>query len=62
MEFKVRGKQQTFAAAFEKAVEQLEQNEYRTELVQRGASPMFEYTVVFSGKKVSVRAYIPKQA
>jgi len=55
MEFKVPLGKETPEQALVKAAEQVRKRQYATDLVAAGASPIYEYAMVFDGKQVWVK-------
>ncbi len=55
MEFKVPLGKETPEQALVKAAEQVRNRKYATDLVAAGASPVYEYTMVFNGKQAWVK-------
>lgn len=59
LEFKVGKKGETLEHALQEALKQLQKKEYDTELKERGAYPIYQYGVAFSGKHVRVNTFSP---
>jgi hypothetical protein len=55
MEFKVPSRKETPEQALVKAAEQVRDRKYATELIAAGASPVYEYAMVFDGKQAWVK-------
>ena len=55
MEFKVVKKGKTPQATLKEAWQQMKEKQYNTELQERGAHPIIEYAIAFSGKRAFVK-------
>ncbi len=56
IEFKVLDEDETVAEVLKDAAKQVRDREYATELLAAGATPVYEYVVVFDGKKTWVKS------
>jgi hypothetical protein len=55
IEFKVADKRKTVDAVLKDAAKQVRERQYATELVAAGATPVYEYVVLFDGKQAWVK-------